>query len=483
MFGRTGSLGMTLLVLLVVASTVLTSCGPQATPTPVPPTQPPATPTQPPVAPTQPPAAPTPTPKPPESPQPPAPQVTGVMDAEVPAGKGKLRVGIYAYMTQGINFERLVNKYMQEYPDVQVEVIPIPGEEAAWQPMVQKMQLAAQNKEAPWDIVIGPTPFLEPGAMASLGLLTPLDDLLPKEVFDDMYKSVNQEIRWTGDGKAYTFPWWSDVFGLIYRPSMLKEAVGTEDPPTTWDEILAYSEKIKAKYGDQVAAFGADWTFGHRMFLPMMNTFAQKTFTDEGVLNLDDPGARKTLEYMTKLYPYMPATAAQPLGSSKAFQSGAVAMEIYWQTQMLRAIQAGQPAEDIKMTAFPKGDRVGTIFWTAGALIPTYSANKETALHFMIHGMYDYDAVYDTVVNDWKITPFKSAMKALEDKGALPAWAPDLLPALDVTEPIPCNPYFLNVENPVIKEELEKMFLQGQSLDDTLANLKTRILQGVKEMQ
>ncbi|MGQ9584545.1 MAG: extracellular solute-binding protein [Anaerolineae bacterium] len=386
-------------------------------------------------------------------------------------------------MTQGIDFDRLIKKYMQEYPEVQIELIPIPGEEAAWQPMVQKMQLAAQNKQAPWDIVIGPTPFLEPGAMAPLGLLTPLDDLLPKEVFDDIYKAVNQEIRWTGDGKAYTFPWWSDVFGLIYRPSMLKEAVGTEKPPTTWDEVLTYAEKIKAKYGDQVAAFGADWNFGHRMFLPMLNTFAQKTFTDEGVLNLDDPGAKKTLEYMAKLYPYMPATSAEPLGSSKAFQSGAVAMEIYWQTQMLRAIQAGQPADDIVMTAFPKGDRVGTIFWTAGALIPTYSANKEAALHFMIKGMYDYEAVYDTVVNDWKITPFRSAIKALEDKGVLPAWAPDLLPALDVTEPIPCNPYFLNVENPLIKEELEKMFLQGQSLDDTLANLKTRITEGVKEMQ
>jgi len=404
--------------------------------------------------------------KPPEKP------AAGIMTAEVPEGSGKLRVGIYAYMTQGIDFDRLVKKYSETYPGVEIEVIPIPGEEAAWQPMVQKMQLAAQNNEAPWDIVIGPTPFLEPGAMAPLGLLTPLDDLLPAEVFADMYAGVNQEIRWTGDGKAYALPWWSDVFGLIYRPSMLKEAVGTEEPPETWDEVLEYAEKLKAHYGDEVAAFGADWNFGHRMMLPMMNTFTDKTFTADGVLNVDDPGAKTTLEYIGKLYPYMPATSSQPLGSSKAFQSGAVAMEVYWQTQLLRAIQAGQPEDDLAMAAFPKGTKAGTIFWTACALIPTYSANKEAAVHFMVKGMYDYDAVYDTVVNDWKITPMKSALAALEEKGVLPEWAAPLL-----------NPYFLNVENPVIREELEKMFLEGQDIDTTLANLKSRIAEGVAEME
>ncbi|MGQ9584544.1 MAG: hypothetical protein ACUVXG_04000, partial [Anaerolineae bacterium] len=90
MFGRNRTFWMTLVALLAVASLVLTSCAPAATPTPVPPTQPPAAPTKPPAAPTQPPAAPT---------QPPAAKITGVMTAEVPAGKGKLRVGVYAYMT------------------------------------------------------------------------------------------------------------------------------------------------------------------------------------------------------------------------------------------------------------------------------------------------------------------------------------------------------------------------------------------------
>jgi len=400
MFGRKRTFWMSVVGLLVVGSMLLTSCAPAATPTTVPPTEAPA-PTAKPAEPTKAPAEPTKAPAEPTKPE----------------GSGKLRVGIWAYMTQGIDFDRLVKKYMETYPGVEIEIMPVPGEVAAWGPLVQKMQLAAQQGEAPWDLMIGPTPFVSPGALAPLGLLTPLDDLLPKEVFDDMYAGVNQEIRWTGDGKAYAMPWWSDVFGLIYRPSMLKEAVGTEDPPETWDEVLEYAEKLKAHYGDDIAAFGGDWKWGHRMFIPMLNTFTDTPFTAEGVLNLDDPGARTALEYMEKLYPYMPATAEQSLGTTKAFQSGAVAMQVYWQTQVLRAIQAGQPEDDVKMVAFPKGTKAGTIFWTACAIIPTHSANKEAALHFMVKGLYDYDAVYDTVVNNWKIAPMKTALAALEEKG------------------------------------------------------------------
>jgi len=480
MFGRKRTFWMTVVGLLAVGSMLLTSCAPAATPTTVPPTKAPA-PTAKPAEPTKAPAKPTEKPpeKPPEKPVPAA----GIMTAEVPEGSGKLRVGIWAYMTQGVDFDRLVKKYMETYPGVEIEIMPVPGEVAAWAPLVQKMQLAAQQGEAPWDVMIGPTPFISPGALAPLGLLTPLDDLLPKEVFDDMYAGVNEEIRWTGDHKAYALPWWSDVFGLIYRPSMLKEAVGTEEPPETWDEVLEYAEKIKAHYGDQVAAFGGDWKYGHRMFIPMLNTFSETPFTAEGVLNVDDPGTRVALEYMEKLSPYMPATAEQSLGSSKAFQSGAVAMEVYWQTQVLRAVQAGQPEDDVKMVAFPKGTKAGTIFWTACALIPTHSANKEAAVHFIVKGLYDYDAVYDSVVNNWKITPFKSALAALEEKGVLPEWAAPLLPSLDAAKPIPCNPYFLNVEDPVIQEEFGKMFLQGQDVDTTLANLKQRIAEGVAEME
>ncbi|MEA3337481.1 MAG: extracellular solute-binding protein [Chloroflexota bacterium] len=392
-----------------------------------------------------------------------------------------LRVGIYAYMTKGIPFDEVVALYEQAHPEVEIEVLPIPGEVAAWQPLTQKMQLEAQQGKAPWDIIIGPTPFVEPGTLASLGLLEPLDDLLPQELFDDMYSGVREEIKFTGDGKSYLLPWWSDVFGLIYRPSMLKEAVGTEEPPQTWEELLAYCEKIEAHYGDEIACIGGDWSWSHRLFLPMLGTMTENVFVEPGIFNLEGDGAVQTLELMQQLYPYMPATAIESLGSSKAFQAGGVAMELYWQTQHLRALQAGVPEDDLKIGSFPKGDFVNTIFWSGGAVIPTHSENKEEAVRFMLEGLLGDTAVRSSYLDNYKIVPYRSISEKFAEEGVLPEWAPSLLEPLDVAQPIPSNSYFLTIEQPAFQEELEKMMLDGQSPEDTVANLKQRIEEGVAE--
>jgi len=421
--------------------------------------------------------APAPAPEPTKAPTAPAATAAPV------AAKGKLRLGVYGQYLQQIEFKDIVTAYNKQNPNVQVEIIAIPGEEQAWNVIAQKIQLEAQQKKASWDMLLGPTPFIEPGALAKLGLVDPLDTLIPKSVWDDVYGGVLKEIKYTGDGKIYTFPWWSDVFGLIYRPSMLKEATGSENPPTNWDEILATNVKIKAKYGDKVYGFGMDWNWLHRSMLPIMGTMTDKLFTADGVVNFDDPAAKQTLELMLKLYPSLPPSSAEALGSAKAFQSGALATEIYWQAQVLRAIQAKQPEADVKLVGFPKGTRSSTLFWTLGVMIPKYAENKEAAIDFMLKGLLDPLAVEMSQPGNYKIVPFKSAQKKLQDSGKQPAWAPPLLALLDTSEPIPCNQYFLTVEQPIYKEEIEKMILTNQSVELTLKNMKERVAKGVAEVK
>ncbi|MFC2025666.1 extracellular solute-binding protein [Chloroflexota bacterium] len=392
----------------------------------------------------------------------------------------KLRVGIYAYMTNGIPFDDQVAACMEEHPELDIEILPIPGEEAAWQAITQKMQLEAQDEKASWDLVYGPTPFVEPGAMAQLGLLEPLDEHFPAEFWDDIYDGVKKEITFTGDGKIYHVPLWTDVFGLIYRPSMLEEAVGTTEPPGSWDEIIEYCDKIEAHYGDEMSCFAADWNFSHRLFIPAMGTYTDKIFTDEGVFNLDDPAALTTMELMQKLYGYMPDNSAEPLGGSKTFQAGGVAMMLYWQAQELRAVQAGVPADDVVIAPFPKGDLDNTLFWSGGIMIPKYSENKEGAVTFIQDCILGEQSIRDIYAN-YKIVPFKSAVKMLTDDGTMPAWAPPLIGLLDVAQAIPSNQYFLTIEQPAFLEEVEKMMLAGQSPEDTLAALKARIEEGLAD--
>jgi ABC-type glycerol-3-phosphate transport system substrate-binding protein len=150
---------------------------------------------------------------------------------------------------------------------------------------------------------------------------------------------------------------------------------------------------------------------------------------------------------------------------------------------VLRAIQAKQPEADVKLTSFPKGKKSTTLFWTLGVMLPKYSENKDAAIDFMLKGLLDPEAVQMSQVDNYKIVPFKSAQKKLQDSGKLPAWAPPLLALLDNSDPIPCNQYFLTVEQPIYKEEIEKMLLSNQSVDATLKNLKDRIAKGVAEVK
>jgi len=390
------------------------------------------------------------------------------------ASPSKLRVGVYAYITNIFPFDEMVARYEKTHPGVEMEILPIAGEEAAWQALTQKMQLEAQHQESSWDILIGVTPFVEPGTLAKLGLVRPLDDLLPEEMFDDMYDGVREELKFSEDGKTYTLPWWTDVYGLIYRPSMLQEAVGTDQPPQTWDEVIAYCKKIKATYGDKIACLGSDWGQAHRMFIPIMGTFTKNTFIDPGVFNLADPAVVTTLNLMRELYEFMPATASEPMGSAKSFQAGGVAMELYWQAQYQRAIQAGVPEDDIALVGFPRGDYASTVFWTGGAVIPTYAKNPDEALRFMLEGMLDEQSVRDCF-GTFKIVPLRSFVKQFEEDGTLADWVPPLVALLDDSQPIPSNPYYLGVEMSAFREEAEKMLLLGQSAEDTITNLSKRI--------
>jgi ABC-type glycerol-3-phosphate transport system substrate-binding protein len=395
-------------------------------------------------------------------------------------GESNLRVGIYAYMTNGIPFDEEVAACEESHPGLNIEVLPIPGEESAWQAITQKMQLEAQNEEASWDLVYGPTPFVEPGAMAALDLLEPLDSYFSEDFWNDIYTGVRKEIKYSGDGKTYHIPLWTDVFGLIYRPSMLEEAVGTSDPPTSWDEIKTYCEQIQSHYGEEISCFGADWSFAHRWFIPAMGTFSQNMFTEEGLINLDDPAALTTLQLMNDLYPYLPANSAEALGSSKAFQAGGVAMEIYWQAQYLRALQAGVPEDDMEIAPFPKGDYDNTLFWSGGIIVPKYSQNKEGAITFIKDCVLGEQSIKD-IYNNYKIVPFKSAVQMLKDQDEFPSWAPPLIELLDVGQSIPSNRFFLTVEQPAFQEEAEKMLLADQSPEQTLANLKERFQAGMEE--
>lgn len=394
-----------------------------------------------------------------------------------------LRVALYAQYIQWFPLEQALKDYQATHPDFQFEFLTLPAEEQAYAALTQKLQLDAQQQTAPYDVIFGPTPFIEPSFLAKLGLLEPLDDYFSQDFWVDVYPSVLKEIKYTGDGKIYTYPFWSDVFGLIYRPSMLKDVTGSDVPPTSWDEILQVCAQVKAKYGDSPSCFGGDWKFSHRLLMPILGTYTQNMYTADGVLDMSGEPGLKTLQLMKELYQYMPANSADALGSSKTFQANGVVMMTYWQAQVLRAIQANVPADDVLMTSFPKGTNENTIFWTGGAIIPKYSSNIPAAITFLKEILHTQPMIDISYLENYKIVPFKSIAEKYIAENKLPNWAPGLISLLEVAQPIPSNEYYLSFEQPVLGEELEKMLLSGQSPEDTQANIVRRFQEELDKMK
>jgi ABC-type glycerol-3-phosphate transport system substrate-binding protein len=391
--------------------------------------------------------------------------------------KSKLTVGVYAYVPQGIPFDQVVKNYTDKYPNVEISVQPmgidITSDSGAF---VQRMAAEKQAKRSSYDLIIGPTTWIEVAPLAQLGAIEPIASYVPQSLIDDLYDPVRKGVTYK-DGKIYSMPWWADVVGFMYRKSMLQKAVGSDTPPKTWDDVLTYCEKLKAAE-PKIAAYGADWPQAHRLLLPILAATTDNTYDENGVWNVEDPAYLDALKLIQKLEPYMPASSQEDLGSSKAFQAGQVAMATYWPTQVLRAIQAGQPADDIAMSANPQGTKSGTLFWNADVIIPSFSANKEEAGRFMNEALLS-DFTVEKSYENWKIVPYKSIYE--KRKGTLPDWVAPLLEPLSTGAPIPMNPYYLGFELPIYKEEVEKMILQGQSPEDTQKNLASRIKEAYQE--
>jgi len=405
---------------------------------------------------------------------------TSATAAPVTSSKGgKLTVGVYAYVPQGIPFDQVVKNYTTKYPNVQIDVQPlgndITSDSAAF---VQRMVAETQAKRSSYDLIAGPTTWIEVAPLAKLGAIDTIESYVPRTLLDDLYDPVRKGVTFS-DGKIYSMPWWADVVGYMYRKSMLTTALGSDTPPQTWDDVVTYASTLKSKLPDK-SAYGADWPQSHRLFLPILTTMTSSIYTSDGIWNADDPAFLQALELVKKLVPYMPASAQQDLGSSKAFQAGNVAMATYWPTQVLRAIQAGQPKDDIVMSANPKSKQAGTLFWNADVIIPKYSPNKEEAGRFMNEALLA-DFTVEKTYDNWKILPYKSINEKYQSR--LPDWAKPLVAQISTGAPIPMNPYWLNFEQPIFKEEAEKMILQGQSTADTQKNIASRIKAGYKDFK
>ena len=387
-------------------------------------------------------------------------------------GGGALRLAVYPYIPNVIDLDKIIKAYQAKNQGVEVSVTPLATDITTAANFVQKFTLEARQKKASYDLIFGPTPWIEVAPLAKAGALEPIGKLVGEQRLADLIGPARDGVTYS-DGEIYSLPTWTDVVGFIHRSDMLQK-FGAQ-PPSTWDEVVSTAGQLKSKLPSGTYSYGADWGFMHRSFLPIFVTLADKPFTDKGIVNLDDPAAVEAFELLRTLHPSMPPNASKNLGSSETFQAGKLAMETYWQAQYTRAIKAGLSADVVKMTSNPRGRRDSTLFWSTDVVIPKHAANKEMAAKFWVDGFLgSSEALQASVDTAGKILPYSSAANQVK----VPEYMQALAEQLKSGTPIPMTDAYLKFEQPAYKEQVERMILRNQSARDTVANLKDAFKQG-----
>lgn len=221
--------------------------------------------------------------------------------------------------------------------------------------------------------------------------IRPLDDLIAKY---GQQLTPNQLIRI--DGKVMAVAMMVNAQHLMYREDIIKE-LGIA-VPTTWDEVLAAAEKIKASGKVQYplgGTFKAGWDLAqdfNNMFLGFGGSFVKP----DNMPSVNGEAGVKALEMMKRLTAYMDPEylVSESAYVQKQFQQGKIAIANLWASRAaaLDDAKESQVAGKIAMAAAPaatKGGKPATTLWWDGIVIARNisDAEAEAAFRVAMEGM------------------------------------------------------------------------------------------------
>lgn len=237
---------------------------------------------------------------------------------------------IHLSLWQGINppknrdvFNKLVDKFNQTHPDIQVESIYAEG--------LPKI-LTAVVGNAPPDILAF-DPQLT-GQFAELGAIVPLENWLDKSpVKSEVSPNLFEQL--TLDNHIWSIPFYTSNIGIFYRSDLFAKA-GITQTPKTWKELREVAKKLTIdKNGDkQPEQYGMllplgkqEWTVF--TWFPFLLSAGGEIVTNDHP-NLTNTGAITALKFWEDLIKDGSATLSPPERGYEedAFFEGRAAMQL-----------------------------------------------------------------------------------------------------------------------------------------------------------
>lgn len=198
-------------------------------------------------------------------------------------------------LTQKV-YEELIADYQKDHPNVVVEYQQVNfGND-----LETKLNTLYAGGSAP-DLVRAPISTI--ALRASMGQYAVLDEYIDKWSEKDNYLENAYEIG-SYQGKQYGLPINIDAQLLLYRKDYFEEAgLDPNSPPSTWEELLEYAEKLTVWEGDDVIRAGFSFPISgeHQTLIPFARQNGSLVVDeDNNMPTFNDDKTIEALEYLTQ---------------------------------------------------------------------------------------------------------------------------------------------------------------------------------------
>jgi len=211
--------------------------------------------------------------------------------AESAAGPVTIKVANYALLESGYEafWKQVKVDFEAANPGISIEWVTAPYGEI----VNQVVNMAGGGNKV--DVIFGEIDWV-PG-LVDAGLAAPIADILSKPFIDDFYPDVLKSFE--VDGKPYGIPLYVSPYVLYYNKDLFAQAgLDPAKPPKSFDEMLAYAEKLSTlrdAQGNKVYAFGqttASVPVSGASLNALVFNFGGQVLDADGNLAIDNQGFR-----------------------------------------------------------------------------------------------------------------------------------------------------------------------------------------------
>lgn len=288
-------------------------------------------------------------------------------EVDTSAASGEIEV--WAMGAEGEALGTLADAFMEEFPDVTVNVTPVP-----WDAAHDRIVNAIAGGEVPDVSMVGTTWM---GEFATLGGLDPTPSNIDgTQFFEGAWDTT------IVDGTSYAVPWYVETRVLYYRSDLAEQAGVGE--PSSWDDLkamVAGMQEAGAEYGISLQPGG---TGAWQTWMPFFWQAGGEIMAEDGTFTLDGDACVQALTYYDSFFEEgLTPPAAEDVPVEGRFANGEIASFISGPWMMTIVEDAGTDPQAYDVALQPT-EAAGTSFVGGSNMaVMADSDNKEAGWAFI----------------------------------------------------------------------------------------------------